>query len=648
VSLLKSDWQSAKPLIQEALQLEESNPVALSLFVQIQDHERQAEVDHCVGEARDLQAAGNLQSALLSLEHALRKYPGEMRLSQLQATLLNMLQAEPIRRHSKPQTPLPTPKRNRLTPQNNVVDGAVGFRAKASGLSLPTGVFETVVDSHERATELPLTTSALKDQAEGVGASKLFLLKKWRWAGVILFTVILGLLMIAIVAATHTSHRVRPVPESEVPTVTPELHGKIEGTSAPAIGDTTTADSEFHSSDDSSETTRPANTATQAFSPSDGSTIGMLQIRANIAQAQVKIDGIGKESILNGSTTVRLEAGKHRIQIVAPGYVDSEVREISISTRKTTREVFVLSLVQAQLSLEAAEPGAAVYVDGLARGTIMSNGALNLDLPPGEHRVQLKKRDFEDSANMTREFIAGHSETISGKQLPLLKNGSVAFNVTPADATITLRFENAPSTIARPNETVFLKKGIYTYLVEAEHFQTVSGTISVEPGNFTAKSLSLQAAGLTAADLLENPSSWSHHGGFWVVKQSEYGWLKPRGGYFSVAIETQLTRLRLANKKAEWTLDYRGAGNKIVYSASGNVLSRQIVIGGKPASNLVKVQFKQQAEIYHFIFDVSPARIVVRDNRGDLLDEVTRPDPSVDLGKIGFRGEISVSVEQLR
>jgi hypothetical protein len=35
----------------------------------------------------------------------------------------------------------------------------------------------------------------------------------------------------------------------------------------------------------------------------------------------------------------------------------------------------------------------------------------------------------------------------------------------------------------------------------------------------------------------------------------------------------------------------------------------------------------------------------VKDNGNNVLDEVKRADPSVDLGKIGFRGEISLTVE---
>jgi hypothetical protein len=101
------------------------------------------------------------------------------------------------------------------------------------------------------------------------------------------------------------------------------------------------------------------------------------------------------------------------------------------------------------------------------------------------------------------------------------------------------------------------------------------------------------------------------------------------------------------NKKAEWTLDYRGAENKISYTAAGHTLTRQVISGGIAATP-VKAQFKEQSDRYQFILEVSPTRIVVWDNNNNLIDRVKRSDPSVDLGRIGFRGDIAIRVQPLR
>ena len=162
-TLLNQDWRAAKALIQEALQLDESNPVARSLALQTQDQERQEEVNACVWEARDLQAAGDLKSALMKVESALRKYPGEMRLTQLQTTLVNILQAEPNRVRVIPKTPTPppTPKRSRLSPQGN----GEGRIEEAQAASIATGV--------QPAAEITADPSEMQAEAVGVPAPAL-------------------------------------------------------------------------------------------------------------------------------------------------------------------------------------------------------------------------------------------------------------------------------------------------------------------------------------------------------------------------------------------------------------------------------------------------------------------------------------------
>ena len=100
-------------------------------------------------------------------------------------------------------------------------------------------------------------------------------------------------------------------------------------------------------------------------------------------------------------------------------------------------------------------------------------------------------------------------------------------------------------------------------------------------------------------------------------------------------------------KKAEWTLDYHGPADRIAYTAGGHTLTRQVISGGN-ASTPVKDQFKEQPDVYQFILDVSPTRIVVRDNSNNVIDEVKCSDSSVDLGKIGFRGDIFIRIQPLR
>ncbi|HKR95038.1 MAG TPA: hypothetical protein VJW55_06740, partial [Candidatus Angelobacter sp.] len=91
---LNADWRESQSLVEEALKLDPTNPVARSLSAQVQDRERQAVVDATVLEARELQAAGDLAAALSKVREAMARHPRESRLAQLETTLLNSMDSK--------------------------------------------------------------------------------------------------------------------------------------------------------------------------------------------------------------------------------------------------------------------------------------------------------------------------------------------------------------------------------------------------------------------------------------------------------------------------------------------------------------------------------------------------------------------------
>ena len=62
--LMTQDWHTAEPLINEALEIDGSDPIARSLSSLIQDYKRQEVVSQFIIEARGLQAVGDLEAAL--------------------------------------------------------------------------------------------------------------------------------------------------------------------------------------------------------------------------------------------------------------------------------------------------------------------------------------------------------------------------------------------------------------------------------------------------------------------------------------------------------------------------------------------------------------------------------------------------------
>ena len=89
-SVLGQDWRAAEPLIEQALNIDGGHPLAKSLQGLVLDYKRQEIVNECVSQARERQAAGDLQGALARVEEALAAYPNEVRLVQLRSTLRNL------------------------------------------------------------------------------------------------------------------------------------------------------------------------------------------------------------------------------------------------------------------------------------------------------------------------------------------------------------------------------------------------------------------------------------------------------------------------------------------------------------------------------------------------------------------------------
>jgi len=89
-SVLGQDWRAAEPLVEQALSIDGGHPLAKSLQGLVLDYKRQEIVNECVSQAREMQAAGDLQRALARVEEALAAYPNEVRLVQLRSTLRNL------------------------------------------------------------------------------------------------------------------------------------------------------------------------------------------------------------------------------------------------------------------------------------------------------------------------------------------------------------------------------------------------------------------------------------------------------------------------------------------------------------------------------------------------------------------------------
>ncbi len=312
----------------------------------------------------------------------------------------------------------------------------------------------------------------------------------------------------------------------------------------------------------------------------------------------------------------------------------------------------------AYVVLQSAEPEAEVHVDGVSRGTVSPSGIILVSIEPGNHRVFLSKAHCEDSPVVPVTVRTGQTVHLGGDKFPLERQGALLFKISPPAGTASYHLADQPqSRTAHNGDTAWMKPGKYKVQIEAAGYSPVSADYEVKPGATVEVNGKLRSGSDTAAapvkpardSGLEDEAQWSHDASWWVLKKQTYGWMRARQGLFNITIERSKKGIGIfkSAKKVEWAIDYRGEGDRVVYWIDNKTLHRIAYSDGHPIKEEVTKQLSPSGD-YHLVFDVSPQRVVVSDSSGEKLDEFERPNPTVALGKIGFHGEIAVTIQQLK
>lgn len=316
------------------------------------------------------------------------------------------------------------------------------------------------------------------------------------------------------------------------------------------------------------------------------------------------------------------------------------------------------------LRMLSVEPEADVYIDGEHWGKVTATGFLETVVKPGTHRIVLTKFQYEDSRPLLVHVQPGQTERISGTQIPLVKQGSLALNILPTTATVHYETKSGRagqhSGTARANETIFLKPGTFAVHIEAPGYSSVTQMVQIASGQHADLKLTLPVQSgnsaqreETAAKMkppFEDISIWSKEGDWWTLKTIRYGWLQANHGAFSLSIKKKSKGILVKSaKRVEWSVDYHGDGDRVMYWIDDNVLHRRALRAGVSQSNDSNVALPARpGDVYRLILNVSPFRISVSDETGRQLDEFDRPNANAPLGKIGFLGSLSLSIKQTR
>ncbi|HET9284295.1 MAG TPA: protein kinase [Candidatus Angelobacter sp.] len=771
---LNADWRESQSLVEEALKLDPTNPVARSLSAQVQDRERQAVVDATVLEARELQAAGDLAAALSKVREAIARHPRESRLAQLETTLLNSMDSKTRSRFTV-QAPATPPQRGQssanagssadaatasLIRPDRATAAAAPAQAKSSSQlseALTASLVRTdkTVSPAQEPVAAPASssTAATPAQAQRPAVAKSAPTSSIKlWAAIVLVPVLAVAAFVTYKLIKHRAPQAPPAASSIVLTANiPGTKFTVDGN--PATSPVTLEPGQDHMIQATHEGYQPAaqhvtTVAGQTTAPIQFTLTPLLprmEVLSDIKGVSVAIGdqpeapltngSLALEQIAPGAPTVRIFSGSNTIlslqlkvepgkavelggPLESKGYSVAVVSILGDRARmfatsdlkanvtgqdpqpipqegleteiKSSASTFTLSndqtlnlepnnqprlmiLLSAQedqakhgaaamahLVLSALPPDSVLHIDNDSQPASASTA--QLELRAGIHKLYLSRPHFEDSPAKVIHLQPGATTKISANDFPLQPQGALSFKITPASATATYSSQDPKSGMvphkAKPGDIVWLKPGKYTVKIEAQGYASDQADLEVKAGasplelKRNLKSLAADtpatspaaAPSATSTSVFEETKQWKHDGDWWIWKGSSYAWLHANQGSFDVTIQRPKKGLFRGPKRIEWVIDSTG-NDKVVYTIAENNFHRTVYVNGAPVSDRAK-DLPNHTGDFHFTFDVSAKHFSITDASGEKIDDYDRPNASAPLGKIGFKGEIAVSIQQ--
>ncbi|MGA7412138.1 MAG: protein kinase [Bryobacteraceae bacterium] len=386
---------------------------------------------------------------------------------------------------------------------------------------------------------------------------------------------------------------------------------------------------------------------------------GTVVVRANVPDAKVVVNGVAlKRPMANGVRIISLEPSVYRVKIVSPGFQDSAEQTVEIRQGDSKSLQFELLPVirKGLLALDKFPADAEVLIDGSKVGTTGNDGTFRTEVIAGSHTLAFRKNGYEETS-VTRDFKADATVALSGDILTRIP-GSLTFRVTPASAKISYRREGEPQPHDGANgQTVSLRPGTYEVTAEAEKYKSRSQSVTIQSGKTSLVEWTLATVekhetnnGRTIANTFEAPGAWTVSDGWWHHIAPDFGWFRLNQGKMTLDILRQSTTVVFIrkSKRVEWDVDYQNEGNRIAYALDEHQLHRKAFVDGVAGPEIKTGHGMENLKVYRVGIEISPERIIIRNRAGKVLDEYARPKPEAPLGKFGFRGEVALSIAELR
>ncbi len=375
-----------------------------------------------------------------------------------------------------------------------------------------------------------------------------------------------------------------------------------------------------------------------------------LSVAANVQDAIVVINGIAnKRAMTNGARTMFLPPGNYKVTVTHDGYQPVAEQQVVIKQGDTSAGPVLFSLVpvpsMSTLAITSAPIGAEVLIDDKNSGAVGSDSTFSREVTPGQHRISIKKLNYEDFGQQL-DFRVGQTSRLNAESMK--GPGTVTVRVKPAEATVRFRrLKDSTDAEVADGQSIPLAAGTYEFSAEADNYQPAKQSVTIVSGQPTTVEFGLKAnveppkPVVTPATYFGKDSGWREQGGWWVHDAKGFTFL-PRSGVFSLAIlNPKEGKAVFKNKIKRITLlaDFSPDGNGVVYTLDPKNLSRRTSIDGhlkdenKLDSGLGSDQF------YRLTVEITPETIILKNAGGRVVDTIHRTNAS---GRVGFQDEVAI------
>ncbi len=368
-----------------------------------------------------------------------------------------------------------------------------------------------------------------------------------------------------------------------------------------------------------------------------GQALGTLVVVTGQDNTKVFLNGkLQLRSTQNGQLRIaNLELKDYAVRVSKIGFQELPEQTIRIRKGELAKVTFDLQPVprSASLTVHGGVPGAAVFIDQTAAGTVQSDGTLNVaSVNPGDHTVELRKDRFKPR-QIKKHFVVGQTVSLAAADVAMdTAPGELKITFTPADAQVTVNKAGETPTKVNSGGTLSLLPGSYTLTAKSADNIARSSTIEVTAGQSRSLDLSLAPSGMSKWD---DPGAWKSEKGSFVHKGGDFVMytVSPTTGTF--LFSAMLTK----GHRLQWMLNCVNATNYVLFQMDDNNFYRTVVHDGQKGEE-TKIAHKNEKKSFRTLqVRVEANEIVHQIKQGDgwiVLDRYTRAGENLNVGRFGF------------